>query len=242
VRDCLEAAAQKEPLNANVWIALENVVRGQRVWGWGLPPDEASIEMRDHLADRELQAGVRAVDLAPYDAKAQTALANGFYAKCQSDRFRIEAEKAVALNPYDADNLGAVGTYLGFSGFWDEGTAFAEKAIKLMGPAAPWYFWLAPAKRHFFRGEYPEAYDAFQRAYMESFWVSHLDLAFVLPFLGRTDEAKEHVATLLKMYPSMSVAEADAFYRLLCYGPTLREKIARGLRQAGLPEGQAKSN
>jgi hypothetical protein len=40
----------------------------------------------------------------------------------------------------------------------------------------------------------------------------------------------------------MSVAEADAFYRLLCYEPTFREKIARGLRQAGLPEGEAKSN
>jgi hypothetical protein len=77
---------------------------------------------------------------------------------------------------------------------------------------------------------------------MESFWVSHLDLAFMLPSLGRIDEAREHVATLLKMYPSMSIAEADAFYQLLCYAPTLREKIARGLRQAGLPEGEAKSN
>jgi tetratricopeptide (TPR) repeat protein len=242
VRDCLEAAAKREPLNANVWIALANVVMVQREWGVGLPPEEAKIEKRDHLADRQLQAAVRAVHLAPHDASAQAELALGFSAKCQLDRFRIEAEKAVALNPYDADNLGNLGIYLAFAGFWDEGTTLAEKAIKLTGPAAAPEWWFASAKGHWFRGEYPEAYDAFQRSYVEGFWLSHLDLAYTLPFLGRTDEAKAHVATLLKMYPSMSVAEADAHYRLFCFEPAFREKMARALRQAGLPEGEATSN
>ena len=235
VRDCLEAAAGREPLNANVWKALSGVVAEQRFWGWGLPPDEASIEKRAHLADRLLQAAVRAVDLAP-DASAQFALALGFDAKCQSDRFRIEAEKAVALNPYDADILGPLGINLAFSGFWDEGTGFAEKAIKLAGPAATPWWWLAPAKRHWFRGEYPEAYDAFQRSYVESFWLSHLDLAYTLPFLGRIDEAKQHVAALLKMYPTMTIREADAFYKLVCFDSAFREKMVGALRKAGLPE------
>jgi hypothetical protein len=45
------------------------------------------------------------------------------------------------------------------------------------------------------------------------------------------------------MYPSMSIAEADdALYRLFCHEPAYREKMARGLRQAGLPEGEANSN
>src|SRR5271166_3217634 len=242
LRDCLEAAALKEPLNANVWVALAVVVGDQRINGWGLPADEASIEKRSHLADRELQETVRAADLAPQDARAQSMLAHGYHAECQLDRFRIEAEKAVALNPYDTDNIGWLGILLAFSGFWDEGTAFAEKAIKLKGPAASPFWWLAPAKRHWLRGEYQEAYDAFQHSYLEWYWLSHLDLAYTLPFLGRTDEAKAHVATLLKMYPTMSVAEADAYYRLLCFEPAFREKMARALRQAGLPEGEARSN
>jgi tetratricopeptide (TPR) repeat protein len=242
LRDCLEAAAQKQPLNANVWVALSIVVSDQRLWGWGLPPEEASIEKRAHLADRQLQAAVRAVDLAPYDTAAQHVLAQGYHAKCELDRFRIEAERAVALNPYDADNLGWLGINLAFTGFWDEGTAFAEKAIKLTGPAASPFWWLGPAKRHWLRGEYSDAYEAFQHSYWESLWLSHLDLAYTLPFLGRIDEAKEHVATLLKMYPTMTIAEADAFYRLLCFEPAFREKMARALRLAGLPEGEAKSN
>ena len=102
---------------------------------------------------------------------------------------------------------------------------------------------MAPAKRHFLRGEYQEAYEAIQRAYQESLgWGSHLDQAYILPFLGRVGEAKEHIATLLKMYPSMSIAEADALYKLFCHEPAFREKMARGLRQAGLPERDTNSN
>jgi len=138
--------------------------------------------------------------------------------------------------------LGWRGSMLAFSGFWDEGTAFAEKAIKLMGPAADPFWWLPSAKGHWLRGEYQQAYDDFQHSYQEWLWLSHLDLAYTLPFLGRVDEAKAHVATLLKMYPSMSIAEADAFYRLTCFEPAFREKMARALRQAGLPEGEARSN
>ena len=235
-RECLEAAAQEEPLNANVWVALANVVADQRMFGWGLPPEEAGIEKRDHLADRVLQAGLRAVYLAPHDAGAQTQLAFGYNAKCEKDRFRTEAERAVALNPYDADHLGWLGISLAFSGFWDEGAGFAEKAIKLTGPSADPEWWYAPAKRHWIRGEYQEAYDDFQRSYRESSPDAHLDLAYTLPFLGRIDEAKSHVATILKLDPTMTIRENDAFYRLLCFEPAFREKMAGVLRQAGLPE------
>ncbi len=81
-----------------------------------------------------------------------------------------------------------------------------------------------------------------QRGYIESWWISHLDLAYTLPFLGRIDEAKQHVAALLKMYPTMTIREADAFYKLVCFEPAFREKMVGALRQAGLPEGQATSN
>ena len=241
-RDCLEAAAQKEPLNANVWVALSGVIRAQRIVGWGLPPEEAVIEKRSHLADRVFQAGLRAVDLAPHDAGAQTQLAFSYQAKCEKDRFRTEAEKAVALNRYDADNLGLLGIFLAFSGFWDEGATFAEKAIKLTGPSAQPEWWYAPAKRHWIRGEYQEAYDDFQRSYQEFSPDAHLDFAYTLPFLGRIEESKAQVATILKLDPTMTIRKNDAFYRLLCVEPAFREKMAGALRQAGLPEGEATSN
>jgi tetratricopeptide (TPR) repeat protein len=108
--------------------------------------------------------------------------------------------------------------------------------MKLAGPTAVPVWWWPAAKQAWFRGEYQEAYEDFQRAYIESFWLSHLDLAYTLPFLGRVDEAKQHVAELLKMYPTMTIREADAFYKLVCFDPAYREKMAGALRQAGLPE------
>jgi TolB-like protein len=106
-RACLEAAAKREPSNANVWEALANVIQQQRIWGWGLSPEEARIERRSQLADRELQAALRARDLAPLDSHAQLYVAMGYYAACQPERVQVEAEKAAALNPYDASTLGA---------------------------------------------------------------------------------------------------------------------------------------
>jgi adenylate cyclase len=235
-RECLEAAAQREPANPNVWGSLATVIQQQRIWGWGLPPEDASVDKRAHLADRELQAALRARDLAPLDGRAQYFVAMGYNGWCDADRVRIETEKAAALNPYNADMLGSFGLWLAFIGHWDEGTALAEKAIKLAGPTAIPFWWWPAAKRAWFHGEYQEAYEYFQRAYIESFWLSHLDLAYTLPFLGRIDEAKQHVAALLKMYPTMTIREADAFYKLVCFEPAYREKMVGALRQAGLPE------
>jgi adenylate cyclase len=235
-RDCLEAAVQREPSNPNVWESLAETINAQRVWGWGLPPEEAGAEKRVHLADRELQAALHAQGLAPLSPPAQYYVALGYYATCNADRVRIEAEKAAALNPYNAGILGGLSLYVAFTGHWDEGKALAEKAMKLAGPTAVPVWWWPAAKRAWFRGEYQEAYEDFQRAYIESFWLSHLDLAYTLPFLGRVDEAKQHVAALLKMYPTMTIHEADAFYKLVCFDAPYREKMAGALRQAGLPE------
>ena len=235
-RECLEAAAQKEPSSANVWEALAGVIAVQRIWGWGLSSEEASVEKRAHLADRQLQAALRARDLAPLDSRAQFYAAQGYYATCQPERVLVEAEKAAALNPYDANASGALGLWVAFTGHWDEGTALAEKAIKLAGPSAVPYWWWPAAKRAWFHGEYQKAYEDFQRAYIESFWLSHLDLAYTLPFLGRVDEAKQHVGALLKMVPTMTIREADAFYKLVCFDAAYREKMVGALRQAGLPE------
>jgi adenylate cyclase len=235
-RDCLEAAAQRDPSNPNVWGALATLLNAQRTFGWGLPPEEASVDKRAHLGDRVLQAALRTRDLAPTDSGTPFVVTVGYWATCQADRVLVEGEKAAALSPYDPTVLGPVGQFVAFTGHWDEGVAMAEKALKLAGPSADPDWWWPTAKRAWVRGEYQEAYEAFQHGYFESFWLSQLDLAYTLPFLGRIDEAKQHVATLLKMVPTMTIREADAFYKLVCFDSAYREKMAGALRQAGLPE------
>jgi adenylate cyclase len=110
-RACLEAAAKGEPSNPNVWEALADVIEQQRIWGWGLSSEEASVEKRSHLADQQLQAALRARDLAPLDTGVQLSVAAGYFATCQPERVQVEAEKAAALAPYDPGNLGSLGLY-----------------------------------------------------------------------------------------------------------------------------------
>ena len=59
-------------------------------------------------------------------------------------------------------------------------------------------------------------------------------MAYTLPFLGRTDEAKAHVASLLRPSPGLTVREADAYYSMWCFA-SYREKMRDALRVAGLP-------
>ena len=235
-RECLEAAAKTDPSNPNVWNALSTVLNAQRTFGWGLPPEEASVEKRARLGDRVLQTALRARDLAPTDSGTPFAVTRGYWATCQADRVLVEGEKAAAISPYDPTVLGPVGEFVAFTGHWDEGVAMAEKALKLAGPSADPDWWWPTAKRAWVKGEYQAAYEAFQHGYFESFWLSQLDLAYTLPFLGRVDEAKQHVTALLKMVPTMTIREADAFYKLVCFDAAYREKMAGALRQAGLPE------
>lgn len=222
-------------MNPSVWRALAIVLNGQRVFGWGLPPEEASVEKRARLGDRVLQAALRARDLVPLDSSAPFTVALGYFATCQADRALVEGQKAAALNPYSPLVLGSVGQYV-VHGSRGRRRCAGGQSHQAGGSLRQSGLEVATAKRAWLKGEYQEAYEAFQHGYFNSFWLSQLDLAYTLPFLGRIDEAKQQVAALLKMAPTMTIREADAFYKLVCFDAAYRDKMAGALRQAGLPE------
>jgi TolB-like protein/DNA-binding winged helix-turn-helix (wHTH) protein len=236
-RDCLERLTRNEPGNAAAWGALVLVFNMQRNWGVALPPEQAAnIDRRLYLAEKALSAANRAVELAPNDAFVRGLAARAAWMACQRDLVRIETRRAIALNPNDPQNVGPLGTLMAASGFWDEGAALAEKGIALTAPSTPRWWWWAIAKRHWFRGEYASALDTFRQSFVEQLWLSHLQMAYTLPFLGRIEEAKAHVATLLKLNPGFTIREADTYYRMWCFEPPYRTKMQDALRMAGLPE------
>ena len=147
-----------------------------------------------------MAAATRAVELAPENATARRALANAFFISCQPEQLRAEAERAIALNPNDAFVLGVLGNFIGFTGQWDIGVPMAKKAIAMTVPDTPQWWWIVIAEDDWFHGRYEQAFDALRKTYVEQLWLTHLDMAYVLPLpLGRLDEAKAHVATLLKI-------------------------------------------
>jgi tetratricopeptide (TPR) repeat protein len=112
----------------------------------------------------------------------------------------------------------------------------AEKGIKLAGPAAPRWWWEAIAKDYYRKGEDEKALEYFRRSYVLQNWLNHLHLAYTLPYLGRTDEARAQLPILLKLKPDISIKTVDQFYKMFCFDPKLLERIEKGLRLSGLRE------
>jgi TolB-like protein len=235
--ECSKRLTEDEPNNALAWAARTSVLSNQRFLGYGLAPDQAQhVEKRLYLNEEIIRTATRAIELAPDDAYVRRLFALAIGTKCQIDLFRPEVQKALSLNSNDP-YLGGLGISLAFMGDWDEGSAIAERAIRQAGSTNSSYsWWYGPAKRHWWRGEYQQALEDFRHAYLEGFWLSHLDAAYTLPFLGRLDDAKTEVTKLLKLRPDFTIREADAFYRMYCFSPEYIEKMNDALRQAGLPE------
>ena len=87
-----------------------------------------------------------------------------------------------------------------------------ERAITLIGaPERAALVVDVVLKNDWFHGRYDQALEGLQKSYDEQNWLSHLHMGYMLPSLGRIDEAKAHVATLLKMKPGFTIRDANAY-------------------------------
>jgi Flp pilus assembly protein TadD len=234
---CLQALVSNEPTNGQAWAALAVIYFHQRLYGIGLPTDlAADINKRSEFGQRSLEAALKAVDLLPNDGFARKTLANAYYVTCQRDRIRIESQRAVDLSPNDPSVLGPLGTFLAFSGDWDAGAALVERAIDLIAPANPRWWWRSLGDREWLRGEYQQAYDLFQRSYVEQNWVSHMELAKTLPFLGRTDEARAEIVTIRRMKANFSIRDVRDYLHSWCFADDYITRVEATLHDVGLTE------
>ena len=236
-RTCLEATVKRDPTYAEAWVSIARILYIQRVLGMGLAPAEAEkSDQRAYLVPRIIEAGNRAVELAPQSAPAHLSLFRAYWATCQPERMRVEADRVLALNPNDSSAVGIMAVALILVGEADYGHQLAEKALALAGPAATRLIWGAFGDYHLQRGEYAASFEAFRKAYVELYWVDHVRLIVLLSYLGRMEEARAEIPIVLKLNPGMSVHEYDRFMRMLCVVPDYREQVLAGLRIAGFRE------
>jgi len=159
-RACLETTVKRDPNYAEAWAILTRILQIQYSWGTGLDDNDKPIDVL-----RILEAGNRAVELAPENATAHFALFFAYSVTCQTERMRIEADRVLAINPNDANALGSMGALLAYAGDWDYGRKLGEKALALAGTAAPSWWWWVIAKDYYRKGEYAKALEIFQRSY-----------------------------------------------------------------------------
>ncbi len=222
VRNILERAVHAAPDHADSWAMLSMIYRGEFAQGFNAGPNPL---------DRALAAARRAVDLADTHALSHYALATVYFFRKEMVAFRVEADRALALNPLDASAKAYLGLLIAAAGEWDLGCQMVESAMQL-NPNCPGYFYFARCCNGYRQGRYEDVLAGAVRVNMPNYYHVPALCAAALGQLGRREEAQQAVHDLLALRPDFAVAARREYAKW--YNAELIEQIIDGLRKAGL--------
>jgi adenylate cyclase len=199
--------------------------------------DQVRLRMvpRSHdqeLLDRALRAAQRAAEIAPDGALAQRSLLLVHSFRGEVEEAAAAGDRAVALNPNNAEVLAEFGMRLALMGQWESGISLIDEAIA-RNPAHPGWYHTAPALNFYRQGRYAEALERAKQIAAPGWVHNHTILAMIYGQLGQEEEAWAAVRHLLELDPDF---EANAWYELQLrnFPEQMAEHMAEGLRKAGL--------
>jgi adenylate cyclase len=139
-------------------------------------------------------------------------------------------QRAIALNPNDANAICSSGRMLARRGQVQEGIDRIREAMRL-NPYHPEYYWHNLGFVLHMARKYADSAEAYGRMTRPGYWVL-CRLAGCYAQLGRMNEAAEAAADALRLRPDFSLAKV----RLREVDTAEVEHIKDGMRRAGLPE------
>jgi len=222
-----EHAIELDPTYAAAFAALG----GTYFLDWGLQwsQDPQSLERAFELAQK-------AIDLDGSLPNAHTLL--GFlhlWKNRQHDLAIAEGERALALDPNNAEGYAALANILTFAGRPEEAIALLEKGMRL-NPRAPNYSFYLFELGHAYHwlGQYEKAIAIQKKVLLlnPNQFVAHLELAKIYDELGREEEARAEVAEVVKLNPQYSLESVRE--RHPYKDPAALERYLAALRKAGL--------
>ncbi len=196
VRDCLERAVRLDPRYAEAWASIAHMYVEEYSQGFNARPDPLG---------RAIDAARRAVELDPRSQLAYRALAVAHFFRHEIDAFNVDADRAIALNPNSADTLAWAGIFVTYGNQLDpaqraRGVAMMRKAIA-MSPAYPTWYHFPIAWDYYYNGQYEQALSESRKINMPNYYWTRALLITIYGALGRPDQAKEDIATLLELKP-----------------------------------------
>jgi adenylate cyclase len=233
-----ERALALDPQNEAAMVNLSTALndRAGNLWS----DDQAGdIGRAEKLADSALA-------LQPDDAWAHLAKAQVLGSKQQWKAAISQAEAALADDPNNPSAHAMLSFWNMFLGHSEDGFAGVETALRL-SPRDPgvswWQFFICHLHTHLAQWEQAIEWCGKSIASGMDAMYPYVDLAAANAWGGHDKEAKEAVAQLRKLYPDFTVQTWAGIH--WSDDPTFNAQYARiveGLRKAGLPEGEAKSN
>ena len=230
-RRLCEKALDLDPNYATAWAMLGWAHHNDVDVGMGNAP-EAS---REAALGSAMDCAKKALGLDPSCADAYCLLGICHLSKGEHDQAIAMSEKAVELAPNHAENLAVSAVVQNKSGRPERSLELIRKAMRLCPVYPSWFLWvLGTAYR--LTGQTDRAIGAFEAAIKltADYLAPHVGLVSTLGEIGREKDAKASGFEILRLDPDFSI---NKYMRGLSYrNPADSERIAEGLRRAGLPE------
>ena len=188
----------------------------------------------------------RALALQPHNSFAHVTKGYVYEAKKQWGPAIAEAEAAIAEDPNSASAYADASFRKIYMGRSEDGFAGIEKALRLSprDPSVPWWqYYICHLHTHLAQWEHAIEWCSKSAAGIPQAWYPYLDLAADNAWAGHMKEARDAAAQLQKAYPGFTVQTLLGMH--WTDDPTFDaqyQRLAEGLRKAGVPEGEAKSN
>ena len=235
-----ERALQLDPGLTTAQIGLAETLINRFMW-YGGGNEAVDIPRAEALLASALSA-------EPNNAWAHLTKANLLGAKRQFNDQFAEVDAAIENNRNYAWAYSTRAQMLIWAGRAAEAIAEDETALRL-SPRDPgrwdWEFGICHAYTHLTQWEKAIEWCQKSIATNAENWFPYMDLAVANAWLGHDTEAKAAIAGLLKVYPGLTVQSCADIGARLTYTPTFArefQRILEGLRKAGLPEGEKKTD
>jgi TolB-like protein/Flp pilus assembly protein TadD len=225
-RTCLERVIENDSDYADAWAWLAYMYAETHRHAYNLPPYDP--------LDRALEVGQHAIRLDSTNQVAHGALALAQYQRGEFDSFRVEAERAIALNGNNALWLAYAGIRFCTREDWERGMPLVRKALRL-NPHPPSWYYLGVFFHGYRHGRYEEALTQALKVDSYDYRVP-LYRAATYGQLGRFDEAKREFAEVLALVPEIPAGFREDMIERHGMASELAEHLVEGLRKVGLPE------
>lgn len=183
--------------------------------------------------DRALSLAQQAVELDPYLAEAHATLAWILHWQYRRGEAISEFERALELNPNLSD--GRLAHMLVLDGRAGEAVEYMRRVMR-QDPFPPPIYLSYLGNAYYLIGRYEAAFETLRRGagLMPGYRAIEVWLAAAAAQSGRQDEARKAAAMVASMSPDFTIHRWMSHIRLERQGDA--DRLAEGLRKAGLPE------
>jgi TolB-like protein/class 3 adenylate cyclase len=220
-RRLFEHAAEIDPDYGRCYAGMSRTFNLAWRYHWTPEPEVA--------LDKAVDLAHAAISYDNLDARGYGELGFACLYKKQHDASLAAYERAVDLNPNDADILAEMGDSLTYCGDANRAVQLLTRAMRLNPYYPDWYLWYL-GEAHFHIGDDQATIDTLKKMRDQS--EAHRLLASSYAHLNQMAEARHHAEQVLRSHPNFSIAH----WRTVPpdKDPAQLERFIDGLRKAGL--------